>query len=80
MGPYTAGMWKNRSTIVIRTPIDQFDIWEPLFQEIGSSVVLDPRIAGELRGQQRGNTMIKTMQDIARIGEEIERRTCKTMK
>lgn len=75
MGPYTGGMWKNKSTIIIRTPVNEFDKWEPLFHEIGASVVLSPTwIAGELRGQQqRGNTMIKTMQDIARIGEEIQK-------
>lgn len=75
MGPYTAGMWKNRSTIVIRTPEGSFKQWEPVFQEIGASVVLDPVwIKGELQGQQqRGNTMIKTMQDIARIGQEIQK-------
>ena len=75
MGPYTAGMWKNRSTIVIRTPVGAFDQWEPVFHEIGASVVLNPVwIKGELQGQQqRGNTMIKTMQDVARIGEEIQK-------
>ena len=75
MGPYTAGMWKNRSTIVIRTPEGSFEQWEPVFHEIGASVVLNPVwIKGELRGQQqRGNTMIKTMQDVARIGEEIQK-------
>jgi len=75
MGPYTSGMWKNRSTIVIRTPEGSFDQWEPVFQEIGSSVVLNGDwIRGELQGQkQRGNTMIQTMQDVARIGEEIQK-------
>ena len=75
MGPYTAGMWKNRSTLVIRTPERSFDQWEPVFNEIGASVVLNPDwIRGELQGQQqRGNTMIKTMQDVARIGEEIQK-------
>ena len=75
MGPYTAGMWKNRSTIIIRALEGSFDIWEPIFHEIGSSVVLNPDwITSELKGQnQRGNTMIQTMQDIARIGEEIQK-------
>jgi hypothetical protein len=75
MGPYTAGMWKNRSTIVVRTPEASFDRWEPIFHEIGASVQLNPDwIIGELQGQkQRGNTMIQTMQDIARIGEEIQK-------
>ena len=75
MGPYTAGMWKNRSTIVIRAPEESFDFWEPLFDEIGHSVVLNPQwITGELKGQmQRGSTMIKTMNDITRISEEIQK-------
>ena len=75
MGPHTAGMWKNRSTIVIRTLVGSFDQWEPIFNEIGASVVLNPDwIRGELQGQQqRGITMIKTIQDVARIGEEIQK-------
>jgi hypothetical protein len=80
MGPYTGGMWKNRSTVIIRAPEGSFDTWEPVFHEIGSSVVLNPDwIAAELRGQQqRGNTMIQTMQDIARIGEEIRKSQAET--
>jgi len=75
MGPYTAGMWKNRSTVVIRAPEKTFSAWEPLFQEIGESVQLNPQwIHGELKGQmQRGSTMIKTMDDINRIGQEIQK-------
>lgn len=75
MGPYTAGMWKNRSTVVIRAPESSFQHWEALFQEIGESVQLDPQwISGELKGQmQRGSTMIKTMNDINRIGQEIQK-------
>ena len=75
MGPYTAGMWKNRNTVVIRTPEDEFETWEPVFHEIGQSVLLNPAwITGELKGQmQRGSTMIKTMNDIARISEEIQK-------
>ena len=75
MGPYTAGMWKNRSTVVIRAPEESFSTWEALFQEMGASVQLDPQwIQAELKGQmQRGSTMIKTMNDINRIGQEIQK-------
>ncbi len=75
MGPYTAGMWKNRSTVVIRAPESSFQAWEPLFHEIGESVQLNPKwIQAELKGQmQRGSTMIKTMDDINRIGQEIQK-------
>jgi len=75
MGPYTAGMWKNRNTVVIRAPEESFAGWESVFHEIGQSVELNPDwIISELKGQiQRGNTMIQTMQDISRISEEIQR-------
>jgi len=80
MGPYTAGMWKNRSTIVIRAPESTFRAWEPLFLEIGKSVQLNPQwIQAELKNQmQRGSTMIRTMNDIHRIGQEIQKRHAKT--
>ncbi len=80
MGPYAGGMWKNRSTVVVRAPVESFDQWEPLFHEIGQSVVLNPDwIYAELKGQmQRGSTLIKTMQDVARIGAEIEKSHAET--
>jgi hypothetical protein len=80
MGPYAAGMWKNRNTVVVRAPFNDFDIWEPAFHEIGNSVVLNPDwITAELKAQmQRGSTMIQTMNDIARIGEEIQKRHAET--
>ena len=75
MGPYTAGMWKNRNTVVVRAPENSFGSWEPVFHEIGRSVVLSSAwITAELKGQmQRGSTMIQTMNEIARIGEEIQK-------
>jgi len=75
MGPYTAGMWKNRSTVVIRAPEADFYTWEALFHEIGASVELNPQwVREELRGQmQRGSTMIKTIQDVNRLGQEIQK-------
>jgi len=74
MGPHTAGMWKNRSTLVVRAPATSFQAWEALFHEIGASVVLNKQwIQSELRGQmQRGSSMIKTMNDVNRIGQEIQ--------
>jgi len=75
MGPYTAGMWKNRNTVVVRAPESTFHTWEPLFHEIIHSVQLNPAwVSGELKGQmQRGSTMIRTMNDVARISEEIQK-------
>lgn len=75
MGPYAGGMWKNKSTVVVRAPVESFNQWEPLFHEIGKSVELNPEwVRTELIGQmQRGSTLIKTMQDVARISEEIQK-------
>jgi len=80
MGPYTAGMWKNRSTVVVRAPVESFDQWESLFHEIGRSVVLNPQwVRAELIGQMnRGSTMIKTMADVARLDEEIQKGHART--
>jgi len=80
MGPYAGGMWKNKNTVVVRAPEQYFDEWEPLFHEIGQSVVLSPQwVRSELIGQmQRGSTLIKTMADVARIGEEIQKGHART--
>jgi len=80
LGPYAGGMWKNRNTVVVRAPEEYFDQWEALFHEIGQSVVLNPRwVRDELTGQmQRGSTLIKTMADVARIGEEIQKGHART--
>lgn len=80
MGPYTAGMWKNKSTVVVRAPAESFDQWESLFHEIGQSVVLNPQwVRAELIGQMnRGSTMIKTMGDVARLDEEIQKGHART--
>ncbi len=80
MGPYTAGMWKNRNTVIVRAPESRFSEWEPVFREIAESVQLSPVwIEGELKGQmQRGNTMIRTMEDVHRIGEEMQKGHART--
>lgn len=80
MGPLSMGMWKNRNTVVVRAPVEHFDLWEPLFHEIGQSVVLNPKwVRAELIGQMnRGSTLVKTMQDVARISEEIQKGHART--
>ncbi|MEZ5071115.1 MAG: hypothetical protein R2751_09125 [Bacteroidales bacterium] len=80
MGPYTAGMWRNRHTVSVRAPEAEFARWEPLFKEIIASVELDPGwIVRELRGQgERGGTMIRTQEEVNRIGREIARGQAET--
>jgi len=80
MGPYTAGMWKNKNTVVVRAPVEVFDQWEPLFHEIGQSVVLNPQwVRAELIGQMnRGSTLVRTMQDVARLEQEMQKAHAQT--
>jgi hypothetical protein len=80
LGPAFAGMWKNRNTIIVRAPINEFGKWEPVFSEINSSPVLNIKwIEGEVRGQiQRGEIVAQTMQEIQRIDQEIQQGHIKT--
>ena len=80
LGPAFAGMWKNRSTIIIRSPAAEFKKWEPVFCEINYSPILNLKwIEGEVRGQiQRGEIVAQTMQEINRIDQEIQQGHIKT--
>lgn len=80
LGPAFAGMWKNRNTIIVRSPASEFTKWEPVFCEINYSPVLNLKwIEGEVRGQiQRGEIVAQTMQEINRIDQEIQQGHIKT--
>ncbi len=80
LGPAFAGMWKNRNTIIIRSPIAEFKKWEPVFSELNSSSILNLKwIEGEVRGQiQRGEIAAQTIQEINRIDKEIQQGHLKT--
>jgi hypothetical protein len=80
LGPAFAGMWKNRNTVIVRAPLAEFKKWEPVFNEINSSSVLNLKwIEGEVRGQiQRGEIVAQTMQEINRIDQEIQQGHMKT--
>jgi hypothetical protein len=80
LGPAFAGMWKNRNTIIVRSPALEFTKWEPVFCEINYSPVLNLKwIEGEVRGQiQRGEIVAQTMQEINRIDQEIQQGHIKT--
>jgi len=80
LGQAFAGMWKNRNTIIIRSPVAEFKKWEPVFSEINSSSILNLKwIEGEVRGQiQRGEIVTQTIQEINRIDQEIQQGHIKT--
>jgi hypothetical protein len=80
LGPAFAGMWKNRNTIIVRSPLAEFNKWEPIFSEINGSPVLNLKwLEGEVRGQiQRGEIAAQTIQEINRIDQEIQQGHIKT--
>ncbi|GBD91189.1 hypothetical protein BMS3Abin04_01915 [bacterium BMS3Abin04] len=72
-GQLGAGMWGNKETFLIRTPIDQFEKYAPLFSVIQNSVKINLRwLIGEVKGQAtRGQIAVNTQREIQRIGKEI---------
>lgn len=72
-GQLGAGMWGNKETFLIRTPVGEFEKWEPYFSMIQSSVKLNSKwVAGEIQGQiKRGEIVLNTQREIQRIEREI---------
>jgi hypothetical protein len=79
-GQLGAGMWGNKETFLIRTPVNEFEKWQPTFSIIQNSVQISSQwMAGEIRGQQqRGQIMINTMQEMQRIEQAIGEHRQKT--
>jgi hypothetical protein len=72
-GQAGAGMWGNKETFLIRAPLGQLKRWEPILQEIRTSVIVNQRwLSEEIRGQMiRGGIMNQTLQEMQRIEREI---------
>ncbi len=79
-GQMGAGMWGNKETFLLRTPVDRFSNWESVFSIIQNSVQINPRwVAGEVEGQiKRGHILINTQREIQSIGREIAEHRQKT--
>jgi hypothetical protein len=79
-GQLGAGMWGNKETYLIRTPVNEFDKWQSTLSIIQNSVQINSKwLAGEIRGQQqRGEIMINTMQEMQRIEKAIGEHRQKT--
>jgi hypothetical protein len=73
MGQVGAGMWQNKSTILARAPVDEFDKWAPVGAVLVSSVKLSPTwVEAQLKGEaERTQIYQQTQREIQRIGEEI---------
>ncbi len=79
-GQLGAGMWGNKETFFLRTPVKEFSQWEPTFSVIQNSVMINQQwIAGEIRGQiERGKIVLRTQQEIQRIEREMVEHRQKT--
>ena len=79
-GQLGAGMWGNKETFFLRTPVNEFAEWAPIFSIIQNSVKLNPQwLAGEIRGQiKRGEIAARTQAEIQRIEREITAHRQKT--
>jgi len=72
-GQLGAGLWANKETFFVRTPVNEYEKWEPVFSIIRNSIKINPQwLAGEIRGQmQRSQIVIDTQREIQRIDREI---------
>ena len=72
-GQAGAGMWANKETFYVRTPLGEYDKWAPVFSIIRNSIQINPQwLAGEIKGQlQRSKIVIDTQREIQRIDREI---------
>jgi len=79
-GQLGAGMWGNKETFLIRTPVGQFKEHAPVFSVIQNSVKINLQwIIGEVKGQAtRGRIAINTQKEIQRSGKEIAEQRKKT--
>ena len=79
-GQLGAGLWANKETFFVRTPVNEYDRWKPIFSIIRNSIKINQQwLAGEIRGQlQRSKIMIDTQREIQRIDREITAHRQKT--
>lgn len=74
------GMWKNRESMFIRTPVGEITKWEPVLQVIQNSGIWNINwIAGEVNGQRkRAGQIIATQQELQQIDDAINENRNKT--
>jgi hypothetical protein len=67
------GLWKNRETILIRTPLNEVAKWEPVLQVVQNSGIWNIKwIAGEVNGQrQRAGILAATQKELEQMDNAI---------
>ncbi|HBE39648.1 MAG TPA: hypothetical protein DDW27_00270 [Bacteroidales bacterium] len=75
-----AGMWKNRTTMLIRAPFGELDKWEPVLSVIQNSGIWRTAwIAAEANGQRkRAGQMLLTQQEIQALDKAINENHSRT--
>ncbi len=75
-----AGMWGNKETFYVRTPLNEFSKYESIMSVIQNSIIINKQwLAGELKGQQkRGEIMINTQREMQRIENQMTEHRRKT--
>jgi hypothetical protein len=67
------GLWKNRQSTLIRTPINQLKSWESVFSKIQNSGIWSTKwVVGEVNAQRkRGGLVALTNTEIQKLDNEI---------
>lgn len=79
-GNQGGGLWKNKGTMLIRTPVNEMAIWEPVFQIIQNSGIWNINwIAAEINGQrQRSGLIAATQRELQEMDKAINENRRKT--
>ena len=69
LGRNAGGLWKNRGTMLIRTPEGELEQWEPVFSVIQNSGIWSIKwVEGEINGQrQRAGQIALTQKELQEI-------------
>lgn len=72
-GVMGAGLWGNKETFLIRTPVGEYEKWAPVFSIIQGSVQFNSNwLIGEIKGQmKRSRIMEQTLKTIRDIDQQI---------
>jgi len=67
------GLWKNRESMLIRSPQNQLNTWEKIFSTIQNSGIWSTKwVVGEINGQRtRAGQIALTQKEIQKIDNEI---------
>lgn len=67
------GLWRNRETMVFRTPTGELDTWQPVVSVAQTSFKANLHwLAAEVRGSlKRAGIVLQTQQEIQRLDQEI---------